>query len=160
MNIRAAMKTGLLVLLASTLGSVGWSTWAESQTLSARLFTTGVNNEIHFTSGAASWCVQAEPINNNFQVTDIDPCSVVLISNGTGSVSQISLDCTKPVVVGDADLNGVQDIRFCFVKTAMHPLFDNLHGRKPKTVTLTIAGNLLNGQHFSGDITLLLYLMD
>lgn len=160
MSNRAAMKTAFLVLLVSTFGSLGWSTRAESQTLSARLFTIGANNEIRFSSGSGLWCVQVEPINNNFQVTDIEPCSVVLISPGTGSVSQISLDCTKTVLVGDADANGVQDIRFCFLKTAMHPLFDNLHGRSPKTVTLTIAANLNNGLRISGSTTLQLYLKD
>ena len=33
-----------------------------------------------------------------------------------------------------------QDIQFCFVKTAMHPLFDNLHGNSPKTVTVFVTG--------------------
>ncbi len=106
------------------------------------------------------WCVQVEPINGNFQVTDINTCTVTLNSAGTGSVSQISYDCTKTTLIGDADGNGVQDIRFCFLKTAMQPLFDQLHGRQPKTVTLTVQGNLTTGEAFSGSITLLLYLKD
>ncbi len=161
MNIRNAMKAVVLVLFVSSLGTLGLSRQAESQTLPARLFTVPPNNEIRFTSGSAAWCVNMEPISGNFQLTDINVCSVVLISPGTGSVSQISLDCTKPTAVGDFDGNGVQDIRFCFLKTAMHPLFDNLHGKKPKTVTLTIQGTLIStGQPFSGNITLQLYLMD
>jgi hypothetical protein len=42
----------------------------------------------------------------------------------------------------------------------MHPLFDNLHGRSPKTVTLTAEGNLQDGRRFSGSITMQLYLKD
>jgi hypothetical protein len=160
MSNRAALKTVFLVLLVSTFGSLGLSTRAESQTLSPRLFTRAPHNDIRFASGSGQWCVHVEPIGGNFNVLDISPCTVVLISQGTGSVSQISLNCTKPVAVGDSDGNGIQDIEFCFLKTAMHPLFDNLHGRSPKTVTLTVEGNLQDGRRFSGSITMQLYLKD
>jgi len=160
MRNRTALKTGSLAILAATFILLGCSTQAASQ-FPVRVFTTGGHNEIRFTSGSSFWCVHVEPINNGFQLTNIDLCSVVLArSPGTGSVSQISLNCTKPVVVGDGDGNGIQDIEFCFPKTAMHPLFDDLHGRKPKTVTLTVTGNLYTGGGFGGGITLQLYLMD
>src|SRR5437867_3366785 len=124
MSNRAALKTIFLVLLVSTCGLLGWSTRAESQTLSARLFTRAPHNDIRFASGSGQWCVHVEPIGGNFNVLDISLCTVVLISQGTGSVSQIPLNCTKPVVVRDSDRNGIQDIEFCFLKTDMHPLFD------------------------------------
>jgi len=157
MNARTWIKTAFLALGISSLGFVGLSGRAEAQ-LSARVFVVPPHNEIHMASGSAQWCVNVEPIGNNFNVTDINACTVTLSSAGTGSVSSISLDCTKPVVVGDSDGNGIQDIRFCFLKTAMAPLFDHLHGASPKTVTMTVNGNFITGGSFGGSVTLLLYL--
>jgi hypothetical protein len=157
MRNRATLKTSSLALLAVTFAVLGWPTQAAAQ-LPARLFTTGANNEIRFASGSGQWCVHVEPISGGFQLTNIDLCSVRLSSPGNGSVNEISLNCTKPVIVGDGD--GIQDISFCFLKTDMHPLFDNLHGRSPKTVTVFVTGNLYTGGSFGGSLTLTLYLKD
>jgi hypothetical protein len=109
-------------------------------------------------SGSAQWCVIVEPMNGSFSVTDINACTVTLSSAGTGSVSSINYDCTKPALIGDADGNGVQDVRFCFLKTAMAPLFDNLHGASPKSVFLNVNGNLFTGGFFGSGAIFTLYL--
>jgi len=157
---RTVTRVCMLMLLVCSFGTLGWSTRAESQSLPARVFTVAPNNEIHMATGGASWCVEVEAVSNDFDVSNVDACTVVLISPGTGSVSQISYDCTKTTVIGDADGNGLQDIRFCFLKTAMQPLFDGLHGRQPKTVTLFVQGSLTTGGSFSGSTTAVLYLKD
>ena len=157
MSARTMARMALLVLL--TLGAC--STLlpaAASAQLSARVFTVTPNNEIHMASGGAQWCVLVEPIGGNFTVTNIDACSVTLSSPPNGSVPSINYDCTKTAVIGDADGNGIQDVRFCFVKTAMAPLFDNLHGASPKTVTMFVNGNLVSGGSFGGSVTVTLYL--
>lgn len=156
MSKSVALKTGSLAVLVTT-ALLGWSTQAAAQ-FQARLFTTGANNEIHLGSGSASWSVQVEPIGGAFAVTDINACSVRLSSPGNGSVNEISYDCTKTALVGDADGNGIQDVRFSFLKTAMQPLFDHLHGNSPKTVTVFVTGTLTTGGSFGGSLTLTLYL--
>ena len=62
------------------------------------------------------------------------------------------------VIRFDADNNGVQDIRFCFTKTAMAPLFDHLHGNSPKTVQMLVSGLLNNGSNVGGSVLVTLYL--
>lgn len=157
MRKSVALKTGSLAVLVTTALLMGWSTQAAAQ-LSARLFTTGSNNEIHLGSGSGSWCVRVEPIGGAFNVTDIDACSVRLASPPNGSVNEIAYDCTKTTIVGDSDGNGIQDVQFCFLKSAMGPLFDNLHGNSPKTVTVFVTGSLVTGPSFGGSLTLTLYL--
>ena len=134
-----------------------WSGQALSQT-PARVFVVPPNNEIHMASGGAQWCILIEPVNGSFQVTDINACTVRLSSPGNGSVPSINYDCTKPTLVADADNNGIQDIRFCFTKTAMAPLFDHLHGNSPKTVQMLLSGNLINGSSVGGSVLVTLYL--
>lgn len=156
MSARTMARMALLVLL--TLGACTILPAVASAQLSARVFVVPPNNEIHMASGSAQWCVLVEPIGGNFTVTDIDPCTVTLSSPGNGSTPSINYDCTKTAVIGDADGNGIQDVRFCFVKTAMAPLFDNLHGASPKTVTMFVNGNLLTGASFGGSVTVTLFL--
>jgi len=157
MRKSVALKTCSLAMLVTTALVFGWSNQASAQ-FSARLFTTGSNNEIHLGSGSASWCIHVEPVGGAFNVTDIDACSVRLSSPPNGSANEIAYDCSKSTIVSDADGNGIQDIQFCFVKTAMQPLFDNLHGNSPKTVTVFVTGNLVTGGSFGGSLTLTLYL--
>jgi hypothetical protein len=157
MRKSVVLKTGSLAVLVTTALLFGWSTQAAAQ-LSARIFTTGANNEIHLGSGSGSWCVHVEPIGGGFNVTDINACTVRLSSPPNGSVNDIFYDCTKSTIVSDSDGNGIQDIQFCFLKSAMQPLFDHLHGNSPKTVTVFVTGDLTTGGSFGGSLTLTLYL--
>ena len=157
MTVRTVNRMTLLALLTLAIGCMILPRAASAQ-LSARVFVVPPNNEIHMASGSASWCVNVEPMGGNFSLDNIDLCSVTLSSPPNGSVTSINFDCTKGAVIGDADGNGIQDIRFCFLKTAMAPLFDNLHGASPKTVTMFVNGNLNTGGSFGGIVTLTLYL--
>ena len=141
MSARMLVKATMVTLLTLCVGTMIVPGLASAQ-LSARVFVVPPNNEIHMASGGAQWCVLVEPIGGNFSIDNIQLCSVTLTSVGTGSVETINYDCTKPALVGDADGNGIQDLRVCWPKTALAPLFDHLHGASPKTVTLFVNGNL------------------
>ncbi|HEX6791958.1 MAG TPA: hypothetical protein VF247_11665 [Candidatus Krumholzibacteria bacterium] len=153
---RAVSRTGSTALLVAAL-AVLWSGQAAAQ-LPARAFA--IPPEVHMASGSALWCVYVEPVNGDFDITSVDPCTVQLICNCGGSASAITYNCTKPAVVGDGDNNGIQDIQLCFQKTAMAALFDGMHGRKPKTVTLGVNGHLVTGGIFTGSVTVQVYLLD
>jgi len=151
------MKARTLVkaaFLAVVLGSLAWSGQAEAQ-FQARVFTVPPHNELHFATGGATWCVAVEPIAGNFNVTDINACTVTLNSAGTGSVSSVAFDCTKGALVGDVDGNGVQDISFCWPKTVLQPLFSKIH--HTQTVTVTVTGNLITGPSFGGSTTITVF---
>jgi hypothetical protein len=150
MNYRAISSRIFSVLLIATFASIALPTSAQSQTLPARLFASDYS--IHLRSGSPTWCVKAEPINNAWNPTDVNPNTLTMISVGTGSVSQVYADTSKPMIVGDSDGNGIVDITFCFRKTDLQALFSNFHGNKPKTVTVTIQGSLYTGGTFSAQL--------
>ncbi len=119
--------------------------------LAARVFTTGGDKTIKLASNRPLWCANVEPVNGDFAVTDVIPSSIIMISTGTGSVSQISATPGKTAVVGDQDNNGIQDVEVCFLKGDLRLLFSNLTGKQ--TVTVTLEGDLVTGAHFMGTLT-------
>jgi hypothetical protein len=151
MNTRTAWKAFILVLAASALGVTGLPSRAYSQQ-AANLFTTAGNEAIHL-DNAGGWSVCAEPTNTSWQITDVQVNTVMLISNGTGSVSQIPIS-NKTVIVADRNGNGLQDASFSFTQANLQALFSNFHGHKAHTVALALTGNLVTGGTFSGTITM------
>lgn len=153
MNTRTAWKAFILVLAASALGVTGLPSRAFSQQ-PATLFTTTGNETIHL-DNATGWKLCVEPAtSNSFQVSDIVINSILLISNGTGSVSQIPCITNKPIIVSDRNGNGIQDIEITFTQANLQALFSNFHGHKAHTVGLALTGNLVTGGTFSGTITM------
>ena len=118
----------------------------------ARAFTSNSNRTIRLASGKAFWCASVEPIDGSFNVANIVPTSVVLISPGTGSVGQISAYVGKFVTVGDADKNNVEDMTLCFKKEDLRLLFSNVNGRA--TLDVTLAGDLTSGGEFNATLAI------
>jgi len=148
----AILRMLCLTLLVASIGSLALPSVAQCQ-VPARLFTTAGNSIIQTGTGAPpTWCVEVEPIGGDFNVTDIDFSTVLLISPGTGSVSQIPH--SGSILVSDMDGNGIQDARVCFSKADLQALFSNFHGNKLRTVTVTLQGNLFTGGSFSGQLTI------
>ena len=119
--------------------------------LPARAFTSNSNRTIRLSSNKAFWCASVEPIGGSFNVANIVPSSVVLISPGTGSVTQISADLGKFVLTGDEDKNDIEDVNFCFRKEDLRLLFSDVNGKT--TLTVTLAGSLTSGRQFNATLS-------
>ena len=120
--------------------------------IAARAFTTGGDRTIRLDSGKPRYWVYLEPMNASFGLTDVDPSTVQLVSEGTGSVDRISAWHDKSVVIGDKDRNSVSDIAFCFEKAGLQRLFDEVAGRHELTASLD--GMLMSGDRFSAELDL------
>lgn len=104
-----------------------------------RAFTLRNKEVIRLNTNKSNWCLGFESLDGSFNVAT-DVTSVTLLSLGTGSVSEVTSNPSKPIVLGDADNNGFADITVCFVKDQLRQLFSNLSGRQ--SVVLTVLGNL------------------
>ena len=112
----------------------------------ARAFTTGGNRNIRLSSGKPEWCVELEPVGRSYDNVTVDLTSIVMKSEGTGSVSEIHASADKLVASGDHDGNGVQEIAACFTKADLRAIFSALHGKT--TATVSFEGSLYTGGVF------------
>jgi len=119
-------------------------------------FTTGGNRTVRLGSGKPANCVEIEPLGGAFQVEDVLLGSIVMVSNGTGSVNEIGAIQGKSAISSDVDRNGVAEIEACFAKDDLRQLFSNVSSGK-NTLTVSIQGNLRSGARFAADLTLDVY---
>lgn len=112
-----------------------------------RVFSQG-NRKINLNSSKPYDCAEIEPIAGSFDLLALDPTTVVLISEGTGSVSQVSAVTDKVTVVGDLDGNGIADLGVCFLKDDLRRLFSLLRGQN--VVPVAIEGKLITGGRVYG----------
>jgi hypothetical protein len=105
----------------------------------ARAFVDNNNDVIRLNANKSTWCLNFEPVNGSFDlVSEIG--LIRIISPGTGTISSIIRDFSKPIVITDGDNNGIPDARICFTKTQLRQLFSNINGRQ--TVTLTVEAEI------------------
>ncbi|MGE5175925.1 MAG: FG-GAP-like repeat-containing protein [Hyphomicrobiales bacterium] len=112
----------------------------------ARAFTDGGNRSIRLSSGKPTWCAELEPVGRSYSNVTVDLGSIVMKSDGTGTVGEIHAIAGKGASTGDSDGNGVAEITACFTKDDLRLLFANLHGKS--TVTVTFEGALYTGGIF------------
>ncbi|MGH7680888.1 MAG: FG-GAP-like repeat-containing protein [Candidatus Eiseniibacteriota bacterium] len=91
-------------------------------------------------------CVRLEPVAGSYQNTDVNFRSIVLSSEGTGSVSEIPAIFEYRPIQRDLDRNGVAEIPVCFERRDLNRLFDKLRGRQ--VVTAHLQGALKDGRRF------------
>jgi hypothetical protein len=112
----------------------------------ASAFTIGGYKTIRLGSSKRLWCAQVEPVGGSFTITDVDPATLILISPGTGSVSQIPAFQGRTTVVADMDNDDIPDMKVCFRKEDLRLLFSNVTGTT--TLTVTVEGQVITGGTF------------
>jgi hypothetical protein len=120
--------------------------------LRARAFVAGGNQAIQINSGKPRWCALVEPVGGGYDNATVDLSSLVLVSRGTGPVSEIHGLVEKTASVGDRDGNGVSEIEVCFAKTELRTLFGNLKGAS--ALQVMVRGALQSGGPFQGQLTI------
>lgn len=120
--------------------------------LVARTFTAGGNRTIRLGSGKSTWCTEIEPVGRSFDVSSVDLASVVMKSEGTGSVSEIHAIGTKTGFGADRDGNGVAEITACFQKEDLRLLFANIQGSA--SLPVVFEGNVRTGGFFHAPSTI------
>ncbi len=123
------------------------------EALPARAFLAGAPKTVALAGPSrADLCVQLEPVDGAFDAEDLVPTSIVMRSEGTGTVSEIGASSGKGVVLGDRDRNGVAEMGACFARADLASLFSSLEGRT--TVAVTIEGALGTGERVSAPLEL------
>lgn len=114
--------------------------------LDALAFTQGGNSKTSLGAGKPQTCFQIQPANGSFSIDNVDLSTVVMISQGTGAVSQIHAVANKTAVGGDKNNDGIDEISACFTKADLQQIFSNIQGTQ--VVNITLQGNLFTGGSF------------
>ena len=114
--------------------------------LAARAFTSGGNHTIGLRKGKQTWCAQIEPVGRSYDNALVDLSTLVMISEGTGSVSQIHAVTGKTSIGVDRDGNGIEEITACFAKDDLRLLFADVRGTT--SVPVTFEAVLVTGGQF------------
>ena len=143
-GVALVVSDGVLTAVATTTASV-------LDALVARVFVLGGNRAIRLGSGKATWCIELEPVGRSFDVTTVDLASIVMKSEGTGSVNEIHAISGKSGIASDRDGNNVVEITACFPKEDLRLLFANVQGQA--SVPVTFEGNVRTGGFFRAQTT-------
>ncbi len=90
--------------------------------------------------------VRVEPVAGSFNTGDVLVSTATMTYNGVSIPTQC-----KSGIAGDANHNGVTEVRICFAKNDLKNLFDSLPNGT-SNVTVTVRGDLVGGGKFSGDV--------
>jgi|GEM_PF-6790914 len=118
-----------------------------TQELAANVFQTNTG-EIKPKAGKPRYCFQIEPVDGDYNNSDVLLSSVKATFNGV----TVSADASRTTINYDLNLNGVAEIRACFTREAIATLFAGLPSGR-NTATFRITGDLSAGGRFGDDIT-------
>ncbi len=127
------------------------ATAAIRSVLPARAFTTPEDRVIRLVSGKPLACAQLEPIDRSFDLVAVDVSTVVLRSEGTGSVQEIHTAPGKETLLLDRDRNGVPELSLCFAKGDLRQLFGSVAGTVD--VLAQLEGTLITGGAFRAAVS-------
>jgi hypothetical protein len=96
--------------------------------------------------------VSLEPSAGTFNAQDIDPASIRMLSDGTGSVSSIAAYVGKGTTLGDTDHDGISEMAVPFRMDDLSRLFDRLHGKT--SVAVRVQASLLDTRRLCAPLTM------
>lgn len=118
-----------------------------------RLFTSGGGNKvIRLGSNKPQWCLQAEPVGNAYDLSEVSPLSIRLEYAGT----EIHAIAGKSLFAGDTDGNAIPELSLCFTKSDLRTLLASLPSGR-STATLHLTGRLNSGAFLDGSIEVDVY---
>jgi len=122
--------------------------------LKAEAFVTGRSRTVTLSGGSSTVCLQLEPVEDSFENAAVDPSSLVMRSEGTGTVSEIRGVVEKSSVLRDRDRDGIEELAVCFARGDLRQLFSLVSGRAEQAVS--IQGRLAGGTAIGAEMNLLL----
>ena len=145
----------LVVLSASDGTLIGRdSTSADvSGFLEADAFLAGRSRTISLAGGSTA-CLQLEPVEGSYENAAVDPASLVMHSEGTGTISRITGVVEKSSVLKDRDRDGIDELTVCFHRADLRQLFSLLSGRAERPVT--VQGRLVTGTAIRAEASLVI----
>jgi hypothetical protein len=120
--------------------------------LKAEAFFAGRHRTISLAGGSSTACLQLEPVGASYENEDVDVATLLMRSEGTGVVSEISGEAGKVAVARDQDHDGVDEITICYRMADVRSLFSNLSGKVERTVS--IRGRLYSGAGIRAEVNL------
>ncbi|HKW51982.1 MAG TPA: FG-GAP-like repeat-containing protein [Candidatus Eisenbacteria bacterium] len=121
-----------------------------SGVLPALAFTSPENKVIKLATGRPAAYFELEPVDGSFQLDDVDLASVVLRSQGTGSVDEIHAAPLKKTTARDRDRNGILELSLSFARDDLRHLFGSVTGRT--TLPVALEGAVHTGARFHADL--------
>ncbi len=154
-HIYASPGTYEVVLLAydQSLGDHDTTTATIGTPIEARAFVSGRDGPLQLASPAPTVTLSLEIEGGGVTLSDLQPASFVLESQGTGTVSSINAVDAETRVGGDLDGNGTPELTLVFRKQDLRALFGNMpEGRTETSATLT--GVAAKGVVFAASVEL------
>jgi PKD domain/Putative Ig domain/FlgD Ig-like domain len=111
------------------------------------VFTVGGNKTIRLGSGKPQTCIQIEPFQGSYNVSDVDLSSVRM----RFASLEIPAIADKTAVGDDKNQNGVTEITACFSKEDLRVLFA---GQGTGDYEVALTGSLVTGGSFRGTMTI------
>ncbi len=140
-------------VITEDLGYASGESPALHEPLAARAFLVGASRTVPLVPGGRNdLCVQLEPVGSDYVNVDVETESVVMLSESTGTTSEIRSVSAKTIASGDQDGNGVEELRFCFSGIDLATLFSSIVGRVQ--VEVTVEATLRSGARIRAPLKL------
>lgn len=120
--------------------------------LAARAFLSERTHRPVSLPSTRSLCMQLEPVNQSFAISDVDARSLRLVSPGTGRVDEIRTKPGPPHRTIDTDGNGIAELAACFDGLDLRDLFSAIRGSQ--TVEAALEGRVSGGRQLRASISL------